>query len=83
MIQTGMIVKSIAGHDKGSFYIAVKVDEKCAYICDGRIRMIEKPKKKNLNHLVKTNKIFDMAVIETNKEIKKRLWDYNFANKVS
>ena len=50
-LQRGMFAQSLAGHDKGHWYIVVEADEKEVWLCDGRIRSVEKPKKKNRRHV--------------------------------
>ena len=50
-IKVGSIVRSIAGHDKGSLLLVVGLDNGYAYVADGKLRKIEKPKKKKLKHL--------------------------------
>ncbi len=50
-IKVGSIVRSIAGHDKGSLLLVVALDNGYAYVADGKLRKIEKPKKKKLKHL--------------------------------
>lgn len=47
----GRLVVSKAGHDKEKRYIVLREDEKYVYISDGRLHMIEKPKKKNKKHM--------------------------------
>ncbi|MBR5947530.1 MAG: KOW domain-containing RNA-binding protein [Clostridia bacterium] len=43
---------SKVGHDKGSFLVIVGVeDEGHVLLSDGRLRTIEKPKKKKLRHI--------------------------------
>ncbi|MTI80758.1 MAG: hypothetical protein FH758_07735 [Firmicutes bacterium] len=50
----GQLVCSIAGRDKGSLYVVVKMAEKNnVWVADGRKRKVEKPKKKNSKHLKK------------------------------
>jgi len=49
--ETGMLAKSIAGHDKGRVYVILKTDETYVYLVDGRIRLIDKPKKKKKKHV--------------------------------
>ena len=49
-----MIVKSEAGRDKGTFHVAVGADDRCVYICDGKERKLEKPKRKNVKHISPT-----------------------------
>ena len=45
-IKVGSIVRSIAGHDKGSLLLVVAMEKGYAYVADGKRRKIEKPKKK-------------------------------------
>ena len=46
------VVRSAAGRDTGSLFLVMDVLENgYAYIIDGKIRRIEKPKKKKLKHL--------------------------------
>lgn len=55
----GQLVKSVAGRDKNRWMIVIEVlDDKYVYLADGKTRKIEKPKKKQMKHLAKTNKIF-------------------------
>lgn len=73
----GMLVKSIAGHDKGLYYIISDLSFPYVYIVDGKRRLLEKSKKKNPIHLLKTNIIFDLSTINTNKKLKSLLSKYN------
>lgn len=50
-VQEGMFARSLAGHDKGKLYVIVKVEEPYVYLADGRIRPLERPKKKKLMHV--------------------------------
>lgn len=50
-IKSGDIVFSIAGRDSGTYFVVVGVEENFAYICDGRGRKTDKPKKKKIKHL--------------------------------
>ena len=49
IVEKGMLAKSKAGHDKGHLYVIYDVDETYVYLVDGRIRTIDKPKKKKKN----------------------------------
>ena len=51
MEEIGMLAKSKAGHDKGQLYVIYDVDETYVYLVDGKIRTIEKPKKKKQKHV--------------------------------
>lgn len=72
-LQVGQIVCSKAGHDSGSFYVVVGIEEGFAYICDGRYRPVEKPKKKNVKHLAPTTMSLPKSSMETNHELRKSL----------
>ena len=51
IVETGMLAKSKAGHDKGHLYVIYDVDETYVYLVDGEIRTINKPKKKKRKHV--------------------------------
>jgi hypothetical protein len=48
---SGFLVRSRAGHDLGEICFVLSEDENFAYLCDGKYRTIDKPKKKNKKHL--------------------------------
>ena len=48
---SGDIVKSVAGRDKGNYFIVVKTERNFAYISDGKIHKVDSLKKKNVKHL--------------------------------
>ena len=49
--EIGMLAKSKAGHDKGHVYIIVETDATCVYLVDGKIRTLDRPKKKKMKHV--------------------------------
>lgn len=51
IVETGMLAKSKAGHDKGQLYVIYDVDETYVYLVDGEIRTIDNPKKKKRKHV--------------------------------
>ena len=63
-IKVGSIVRSIAGHDKGSLLLVVALEKGYAYVADGKLRKIEKPKKKKLKHLQGSNYLTDKEFSE-------------------
>ena len=55
-LSAGDIVYSLAGRDKDKIFIVLEVlDENYAHIADGDLRRVQKPKKKKIKHLKKTN----------------------------
>lgn len=45
------IVMSVAGRDKGNYYMVVGIDNQRVLVADGKCKTIEKPKQKNIKHL--------------------------------
>ncbi len=80
-IRVGDIVKSIAGHDKGSFYYIVRTDDERVYIADGRRRKIEKLKAKSKKHVQRMDTEPFVLEVLTNNTVKRLLWRYNFGGK--
>ena len=48
---TGCLVRSLAGHDKGTYYIIVREDARYVYLADGRTKTAAKPKRKKRKHV--------------------------------
>ena len=47
----GELATSKAGHDKDRLYMIVGEEEEWVYLCDGRLRGVEHPKKKKKKHI--------------------------------
>ena len=47
----GKFAKSKAGHDKDQIYVILKEDAEYVYLVDGKIKTINKPKKKRKKHI--------------------------------
>ncbi len=76
-VTVGTIVFSKAGRDKGNKLLVIKTEENYAYVCDGILRKTEKPKKKKLMHLQRTNFVADIdAQNITNSQVRKILAEY-------
>ncbi len=63
-ISVGDIVLSKAGRDAGRYFLVVDVIDQYAYITDGKIRKVVKPKKKNLKHLKTVETAKDISLAE-------------------
>lgn len=73
----GMVVRSMAGHDKNRFYILMDIKDDRGFIADGKRRRLEKLKSKNLIHLSATKTVFDVSVLDTNLKIRRILFPFN------
>ena len=47
----GSFVRSIAGRDAGKYYVIFQADTEYVYLVDGKIRTMDRPKKKNKKHV--------------------------------
>lgn len=50
-IMCGMLVRSKAGHDAKTLYLVCRTEGDFVYLCDGRLRKFDSPKKKNKKHI--------------------------------
>ena len=57
MYSIGQIVYSKCGRDKLRPFIVTEISQDFVCICDGDLRRLEKPKKKNKKHIQITHKI--------------------------
>jgi ribosomal protein L14E/L6E/L27E len=81
----GNFIISKAGHDKGVLYIVLKEDDTYVYVVDGKYKLVEHPKRKNVKHIqiiVKKadsyiqNKI-QQGFVPSNQEIWKAIQNYS------
>ena len=76
-MENGTIVRSAAGRDKDRFYVVVGKENDFVYIVDGKVHSLEKPKKKRLKHVRRTNEIVNVSELCTNRALRKLLTKYN------
>ena len=69
-IVNGLVVKSLAGRDKGGYFVAVAAGDGFVYIADGKERRLSKPK--NLKHLMLTRRVIDLEGL-TDRKLKRLL----------
>lgn len=53
----GMLAVSKAGHDSRLTYVIIEEDGEYVYLADGKIRTVDRPKKKNRKHIQIIKKI--------------------------
>lgn len=76
-VKRGQIVKSIAGRDKGGFQVVLKLEPPYAFVCDGKRRRLEKPKRKKLIHLSMTKAVLEEEKLLNNRQVKVALKEFN------
>ena len=63
---------SRSGHDKGSIYVIVKEEAHMVYLADGRLKPLEKPKRKNKKHIQVIKKLpKEMTEVLTQENFRK------------
>lgn len=55
--EPGMLAWSRAGHDVGQLYVILDVQDDFVFLTDGRLKPLEKPKKKKQKHIQVIRKI--------------------------
>ena len=50
-LQRGQVVRSLAGHDQGDFQVVVAAAPPYAFVCDGKRRPLQRPKRKKRKHV--------------------------------
>lgn len=76
-LQKGSVVRSRAGHDLGEHFVVVDIKDSYVFICDGRQRPLENPKRKNPLHIAKTNTILTSEQMRSNSGLRKALRPFN------
>ena len=69
----GELVVCTAGREKDRLMCVVESDEKYVYVCDGKERKLDNPKRKNPKHLIKTEKQPSDSMFSTDRALRKAL----------
>ena len=72
-VEQGRIVRSIAGHDKGEFFVVVKDEGNFVLLCNGKERKLENPKKKNKKHIALTSLLMSETELQTDCRLRRNL----------
>lgn len=75
--QRGMVVRSKAGHDKGSFYVVVAVENDTALVADGDKKTVTSPKRKKLIHLAFTSTVLSEQIMNDDTKIRQEILIFN------
>ena len=69
----GDLVLCNAGREKDRLMCVTAFDEKYVYVCDGKERKLDNPKRKNLKHIIKTDKKLSEEMFSTDRALRKAL----------
>lgn len=77
------VVCTLAGRDKGKYFLVIAQKDNFLYLCDGKGRKVGSPKKKKIKHVSFTDVKNDFVSSKlaqggklTNKEVRYALSDY-------
>ena len=73
MLDRGRVVISTAGKDKGLPMVVLRAETGGVWIADGRLRPVERPKRKNPRHVAETPFTAEEASMATNRELRRTL----------
>lgn len=76
-LKKGSVVISKAGRDKGYFLAVMDITNEGVFVCDGKERPVERPKKKNPLHLAKTRYVLTEEETATNRSLKRALKQFS------
>ena len=69
----GDLVLCNAGREKDRLMCVTAFDEKYVYVCDGKERKLNNPKRKNLKHIIATDKKLSEEMFSTDRALRKAL----------
>ena len=73
-IQTGHIVRALAGHDSGSFYCVIETEGDFLLLADGKGRKLTRPKRKRRKHVELAGASGPMSAIpDSDRELRRVL----------
>lgn len=76
-LKKGTVVYSLCGHDKNTFLVVLDFNDKYVLVCDGKYRLLEKPKKKNIIHVKLSNTVLSESDMSTDRSVKAALRKFN------
>lgn len=70
-ITVGSVVYSKAGRDKGNYFMVLEIlDDSYVNVVDGKIRKLDRPKRKKIKHLKNTNDVLEAIAVKVIKGTK-------------
>ncbi|HCC34318.1 MAG TPA: hypothetical protein DEQ02_01275 [Ruminococcaceae bacterium] len=72
-LKVGQIVIAKAGREKDRKLVVVEISGKSCFICDGKERPLEAPKRKNVRHIAPTHMMLTEKETATNRALRRAL----------
>lgn len=71
--ERGRVVLSKAGKDKGLFMAILSCDEQYCFLANGKLRLLNNPKKKKIRHLQMTKYVLPEEILLSNRQLRKAI----------
>ena len=74
-MKVGCVVEAKAGKEKGQIFVVINLDDKYAYLSDGKRLKASKPKKKSFKHikLLGSNFLSEAELLDQNERINAKI----------
>ena len=74
-MKKGSVVEALAGKEKGQIFVLINLDDKYAYLSDGKRLKASKPKKKSFKHikLFGSNFLSEAELLDKNERINAKI----------
>ena len=74
-MKIGQVVQASAGKEKGQIFVIINIDDKYAYLSDGKRLKTSKPKKKSFKHLKKFGSYFlnEADLLDQNERVNAKI----------
>lgn len=74
-MKVGNVVLAKAGKEKGQLFVIVALDDKYAYLSDGKRLKKDKPKKKSFKHIQKftNNSLSESEILDQNERVNAKI----------
>ena len=74
-MEKGSVVLALAGKEKGQIFVVINLDDKYAYLSDGKRLKASKPKKKSFKHLkiINSTVLSEAELLDQNERINAKI----------
>ncbi len=74
-LEIGQAVISLSGRDKGRYLVVTEVGTDFIFVADGKLRTLDRPKRKNPKHLSATKRVFDKKILMSDRLLREAISD--------
>lgn len=78
----GSVVCSKAGRDKDNYFVVVAIEGEAVFLADGKLRKLQKPKRKNRRHIALTGRVIPIEQV-SDKALYRQLAAFNSSMQVT